>query len=91
VNIQNSLRQLFNLSRCLHGEVVKHSFDLNEGQLIDLIFFAAFLIVRILVFQETLYVVLLLEYHPVECRVVVAKEPIFHTLSILLHGQPDQI
>jgi hypothetical protein len=58
--------------------VVKLSYDLNEGQLIDLIFFAAILIVRILVFQKTLYVVLLLEYHPVERHVVVAEEPLFH-------------
>ena len=66
------------LDQGLHSEVVEFSYDLNEGQLIDLIFFTAILIVRILIFQETLYVVLLLEYHPVECHVVVAEEPLFH-------------
>ena len=58
--------------------MVKLSYDLNECQLIDLIFFASILIVRVLVFQETLNVILLLEYHPVECHVVVAEEPLFH-------------
>jgi hypothetical protein len=66
------------LDQGLHGEVVKLSYDLNECQLIDLIFFASILIVRVLVFQETLNVILLLEYHPVECHVVVAEEPLFH-------------
>ena len=66
------------LDQGLHGEMVKLSYDLNESQLIDLIFFASILIVRVLVFQETLNVILLLEYHPVECHVVIAEEPLFH-------------
>lgn len=66
------------LDQGLHCEVVKLSDYLNEGQLIDLIFFATILIVRILIFQKTLNVILLFEYHPVECHVVVAEEPLFH-------------
>ena len=81
----------YTLDQRLHGEVVKLSDDLDEGQLIDLIFLAAILIIRILVFQEALYVVLLFEYHPVECHVVVAEKPLFHKLAILVHGEPDQI
>jgi hypothetical protein len=79
------------LDQGLHGEVVKFSDDLDEGQLIYLILLADILIISILVFQEALYVILLLEYHPVECHVVVTEEPLFHKLAVLVHGEPYQI